>query len=205
MTEFTLNLATLKPVNSVPYPFTPLQLEWLNALESGSFKQGQGLLCSSGHEYCCLGVLAELSGAKRQYQAFRNAYRFSLPEENTIGGGFGLLTYGIRRLALLKSDMGEFWQAVAFPGLHYGTAQTQELAVMSGSEFISPNGHTSLASMNDVRMIPAKTGGWRAFTFKEIAGYIRHDPWNVFNPPEDLVQAAFQSPPLVEGAAYAET
>lgn len=163
------------------------------------------MLCSGNYEYCCLGVLAELSGAKRQYQGMRNAYRFSLAEESIIGGGVGLLTYGIRRLALLKSDMGEFWHPVAFPGLHYGTAQAQELAAMAGGgEFTSPNGHTSLASMNDVRMIPAKTGGWRAFTFKEIASYIRHDPWNVFNPPEDLVQAAFQVPPPVEGAAYAE-
>lgn len=35
--------------------------KWLNALRSDKFKQGQGSLCENG-KYCCLGVLAEVTG-----------------------------------------------------------------------------------------------------------------------------------------------
>lgn len=35
--------------------------KWLNALRSDKFKQGQGALCEHGR-YCCLGVLAEVTG-----------------------------------------------------------------------------------------------------------------------------------------------
>lgn len=196
MTEFALDLSGIKPVNPNPYPFTPLQLNWLNALEKGNHKQGQGLLCSGQDEYCCLGVLAELTGANKQFQPLRGAYRFFLSDEKGISGGVGLLSYGMRKMALLKSDMGDFAQPVVFPGLAYDSNRAKELAVIGGTTL----GHTSLASMNDVRMIP-KGDKWRAFTFKEIAKYIRHDPWNVFNPPEDLIQAAFDNtPPWLEGA-----
>ncbi len=199
MTGYILDLAGLKPVNPQPYPFTNLQLDWLKALESGSFQQGQGMLCTGDNKYCCLGVLADLSGANKQMQPVRNAYRYSLPDEFGWSGGVGMLTYGIRRLAFLKSDLGEFTNPVKFPGLNYGPADIQPPDVV-------PSGHTSLASMNDVRMLPMGEGKWRAFTFKEIAQYIRHDPWNVFNQPEDLVRAAFNPPPVLEGSgqAYAE-
>lgn len=199
--DFVLDLAGIRPVSKEPYPFTPLQLSWLNALEKGGYKQGQGALCGADNHYCCLGVLAELSGAQRQFVPSRHAYRFSLPDECPYSGGTGLLTYAIRKLAFLKSDMGDFANPVAFPGLDYGNPQARELAKIS-SMSVPPPGHTSLASMNDVRMLP-KGDKWRAFTFKEIAAYIRHDPWNVLNAPEGSAQAAFIMPPLVEGGIEA--
>lgn len=40
----------------------PLQLQWLEALESGKFEQGQNCLRSGDNKFCCLGVACELSG-----------------------------------------------------------------------------------------------------------------------------------------------
>lgn len=40
------------------FPFTTIQLAWLSALESGNYKQGQGML-RSGDYFCCLGVAAK--------------------------------------------------------------------------------------------------------------------------------------------------
>lgn len=44
-------------------PLGPLQLEWLEALESGKFEQGRDFLRSED-KFCCLGVACELSGVK---------------------------------------------------------------------------------------------------------------------------------------------
>lgn len=38
-----------------------LRDRWIEALESGKYKQGQRYLCI-GDEYCCLGVLCEITG-----------------------------------------------------------------------------------------------------------------------------------------------
>lgn len=52
------------------YPKLPKQLKnkWIKALRSGKFKQGNGILkrknYKNDYEYCCLGVLAEISGCK---------------------------------------------------------------------------------------------------------------------------------------------
>ena len=42
-------------------PLGLLQLEWLEALESGKFEQGQTCL-KKDNKFCCLGVACELSG-----------------------------------------------------------------------------------------------------------------------------------------------
>lgn len=39
---------------------TPIQEQWLQALESGNYKQGKRKLRSIGDEYCCLGVACDL-------------------------------------------------------------------------------------------------------------------------------------------------
>lgn len=42
-----------------PYEFTEMQLQWLDALESGTFKQGRTWLYNEESQgYCCLGVFA---------------------------------------------------------------------------------------------------------------------------------------------------
>ncbi len=35
--------------------------QWLAALRSGAYKQGKGTLVNKGNEYCCLGVLCEIT------------------------------------------------------------------------------------------------------------------------------------------------
>ena len=39
-----------------------LKKKWVDALRSGDYKQGRGHLRSARDAYCCLGVLAEISG-----------------------------------------------------------------------------------------------------------------------------------------------
>lgn len=38
-----------------------VKAEWVEALRSGEFEQGRQFLRTQGGEYCCLGVLSELS------------------------------------------------------------------------------------------------------------------------------------------------
>lgn len=49
--------------------FMPKKLfeKWYNALRSGKYKQGRGILCKKskqGNEYCCLGVLEHVAEGK---------------------------------------------------------------------------------------------------------------------------------------------
>jgi hypothetical protein len=44
----------------------PNQERWLTELESGEWRQGRGVLFDYTGGYCCLGVAAELFGAKRR-------------------------------------------------------------------------------------------------------------------------------------------
>lgn len=39
-----------------------IKQKWLNALRSGNFQQGTGKLRDSNGNYCCLGVLCEITG-----------------------------------------------------------------------------------------------------------------------------------------------
>ncbi len=41
-----------------------LKTKWLKALRSGRYKQGMGCLKNVNGEYCCLGVLARIQGAR---------------------------------------------------------------------------------------------------------------------------------------------
>ena len=39
---------------------TEIKTKWLEALRSGKYQQGRGILRSVNNEYCCLGVLCDL-------------------------------------------------------------------------------------------------------------------------------------------------
>jgi hypothetical protein len=43
-----------------------IKVAWLKALRSGRYKQGKYELVNSSGEYCCLGVLARVQGAKKK-------------------------------------------------------------------------------------------------------------------------------------------
>ena len=170
MGDYIFSLEGIEPVDATPYQFLPIQLEWLEALESGKFKQGRGQLRSSTDEYCCLGVLAELSGCDRRLANIGTAYEY---RDKNMSGKYtppGFLPFGVRIAARLHSDLGSFKRSIRFPGVYYG------------EPLISGNGHGSLASMNDVRILQDDRTV-RSFNFSEIAAYIRHDPWNIFTAP----------------------
>lgn len=56
-----LDFEKIVPLKSEPFPFTELQTKWIEALESGEYKQGRSWLRNGGF-YCCLGVLCEVGG-----------------------------------------------------------------------------------------------------------------------------------------------
>jgi hypothetical protein len=47
-----------------------MKQKWIDALRSGKYKQGDGYLCNTDEngvdKHCCLGVLAEVAGVKRE-------------------------------------------------------------------------------------------------------------------------------------------
>lgn len=196
-----MDLSRVKKFDPRPYPFTEFQLEWLDALESGKYKQGQGVLCSVTHEYCCLGVLAELAGAHKQLHISGKAYLFGgINGVHYETGAMGHLIFPVREKAHLISDTGALRSDVFFPGLKYAEEPYQGALMpfkYKENEY-KIYGHRSLAAMNDVRMIPDGPG-FRALNFKEIAAYIRHDPWNVFHDPRGA-ELLTDVPEFAEGA-----
>jgi hypothetical protein len=79
MTEKKYN-KTIKGRVLITNKFTPTQKRWLEALESGKFKQGIGNLCSlekpRHRSYCCLGVAAKLLGCAEKRIAKANCVLF---------------------------------------------------------------------------------------------------------------------------------
>lgn len=55
------DLSKIEPISKEPFEFGPIQTKWLEALESGNYKQTNGYL-KNKHGYCCLGVLCEVMG-----------------------------------------------------------------------------------------------------------------------------------------------
>ena len=54
-----------------------LKAKWVAALRSGEFKQGTTLLHSTVYDtYCCLGVLCEISGTKKEALTTSDRYIF---------------------------------------------------------------------------------------------------------------------------------
>lgn len=155
-----LSFEGIKPVSTKPYPFTKKQKEWLAALRSEKYKQGQGVLCNASKEYCCLGVICELEGINKILEDGVYSYI----DEDSAHTNRSYLPNRLRDTYHLKGTLGEFPNPVAFSGIKAAWG--------------------SLAGMNDNRLIETgKNLPKRSFTFTEIADYIEYDPWNVFNEP----------------------
>lgn len=60
---------------------TAVQQQWIDALKSGEYTQGQGSLCERG-AYCCLGVAAEITPDI----PFMGGDRGYIPETITLDG-----------------------------------------------------------------------------------------------------------------------
>jgi hypothetical protein len=78
--------------------------EWVNALESGEYKQGEGFLCKV-EEYCCLGVLSKIQGRLTKLEGSDLAFDAKEGEFSGLGkdnpchvqlGGLGFFPASIR-------------------------------------------------------------------------------------------------------------
>jgi hypothetical protein len=64
-----------------------LKKKWVAALRSGEYLQGTGQLKNADGEYCCLGVLCEISGGEWVYDPFDGDLDPE-PYKVYVGGGF---------------------------------------------------------------------------------------------------------------------
>jgi hypothetical protein len=179
--KYTLDLTQLSPLKTRPYPWQPVQLQWLEALRSGKYKQGQGFLRDTDDRYCCLGVYGQLLGAEMRLKSNSHGYAFTVRgeggsnDDRPLWTSTSWLPAPLRKAGFLQSDIGRFARNVRFPGVTYG-----EVSI----EGVDQSGHGSLAGMNDARVLPdGNMLQFRAFTFLEIADYIQFDPWNIFFDP----------------------
>ncbi len=158
-----LDLTNVSKVSSEPFEFGPIQTKWLEALESGNYKQGQGRLCAltdkGDKAYCCLGVLCELLNLPfTSYEEVESARAKGLSKsagfssDGEISNGY--LPFDVACIAGLRAQRGDFKVPPALP---------------RGGD--TPTFYT-LAHCNDMPTNP--------LSFAEIAQLIRHDPHNVF-------------------------
>lgn len=141
------------------FEFGPIQTAWLEALESGKYKQGQGCLRSQAEitsndgaktqlAYCCLGVLCEVAGLPWQERKADSS-----PDIYT-----GYVFQGEASNGYLPTKYAE---TVGLSGPKGAFKQKAQVAGGYGY---------SLAELNDALALP----------FAEIAAYIRAQPENVF-------------------------
>ena len=106
----------------------PLQKKWLEALRSGKYKQGGGMLRSQNDEFCCLGVACEVIGLEavitdpssdcHSYGAERSGgyapreVREALRLYSASGFPHGASTPGLRPLADMN-DEGQTFAEIA--------------------------------------------------------------------------------------------
>lgn len=136
------------------YPFTKLQISWLNALKSGKYKKLKGFLGAineKGAVYaaCCLGVACQTIcklapdilrvERKRHYSTDKFVASY---DDNCE-----CLPSNVQRILKLRGDLGELENTAFYKGKNY----------------------ESLSEMNDCNI-----------THKQIAEYIEQNPWNVF-------------------------
>ncbi len=159
-----LDLSSVTPLRTDPYPFTELQEKCLRDLETTDAPQARYALENERHGFCCLGRFCVAAGAER-----------IKTDEIGIGGG-NLIEYvyaGKRCRGYLPVTLGRALLLHERRG--YGVAA----APFKRPVYIPGKGpFDKLTVMND-----APDG--ERLTFKEIAQYIRHDPWNVFRDPAE--------------------
>ncbi len=141
------------------FKFTPQQEAWLQALESGTYKQGKNRLClinpSGEKSYCCLGVAYELA-------------REPLKLINTVEEKFG------EDKSPVYTDGKHNSCAALIPSLkeYYGfMGDTAAITSVTSTDPLVDDGRPcSLASAND-------TYDW---SFQKIAEFVRANPERVF-------------------------
>lgn len=157
-----LDLSKVIPVKAEPYPFTELQEKCIRDLETTDAPQGRYALESS-KGFCCLGRFCVVAGAERVRTGIYLSGNLCGEERIDFQFSDGLGSNGYLPVPLvpvlsLRDTRGSFERIVRIPG--------------KGS-------YGSMTNMNDA-------DDNERLTFKEIAQYIRHDPWNVFLAPDEV-------------------
>lgn len=173
-TSFEEALKSVTPISTVPFPYTELQTKWLEDLETcAPHWQGEGRLLAieavndlspnrkprrSG--FCCLGRACLVAGASVKMQPASIKVRFEYGNDihdaflpSALADEMQMETGGEFRVVTVD-DAGDMQQAITIPGF--------------GS-------YSSLTSMND-----GYEPNYKSLTFRQIAAFIRHDPWRVF-------------------------
>lgn len=93
-----------------------IKREWLKALRGGEYRQGQSYL-KSGNKYCCLGVLASVSGCSWKKDDWGSVFPVmngkKVGDENYLVGGFAGLRAPTMKLLATKNDNGSSFQEIA--------------------------------------------------------------------------------------------
>ena len=79
--------------------------QWVKALRSGDYKQGQGRLRSLTNKFCCLGVLCDISKQGRWKVMFGEIHKYI---KTGVAGSSGLLPSFVLKWSGVKSCGGEF-------------------------------------------------------------------------------------------------
>lgn len=162
-----LDIAKITPIEEADFAFGPIQTKWLEALESGNWKQSRrhlmrqylrqtddGIQKEVG--YCCLGVVCELAGIPHSVSGEHGPL-----EGFEWDGNFsnGYLPYGVEEKIGLRDVKGSFLTRIDMaPALDRKTYILDEFKA------------NNLAELNDLF----------GFSFPQIAAVIRRDPHNVF-------------------------
>jgi len=89
-----------------------LKKEWIEALRSGEYEQGQLALCSQEDKFCCLGVLYDLTDA---YWLPPRGRRSGWRTEHGSTGAFGneIIGHEVVNILIGMNDDGETFEEIA--------------------------------------------------------------------------------------------
>jgi hypothetical protein len=93
-----------------------LKDEWTAALRSGNYKQGAGALKNKNDEYCCLGVLCDISGEGEwvpvmKQCAYRDKQEDNITHPGTTWSGLSLVQ--MNQLIYFNDDKEWTFQQIA--------------------------------------------------------------------------------------------
>jgi hypothetical protein len=136
-----------------------LRDEWLKALESGGYKQGQQALCqksSEGNRYCCLGVATEIfrrhnPGVLKKVWQHQGGGDVMALYKSESDEDSGVLLSEVKKAFGFRSETGEFRNSI--------------LATQAGRDYRA----WSLVDLND-----------SGVGFKTIAQVVREHPNDIF-------------------------
>lgn len=108
-----MNFSNIAPYSISPFEFGPIQTKWLEALESGEWKQTSSYL-QNGHGHCCLGVLCKLAELPFHERNENTDYLYSQGYGFEFQGSKsnGYLPHGFAETVGLRDERGSFAKTV---------------------------------------------------------------------------------------------